>query len=281
MSAAAPGTVGAALVLARESGVARLDAQLIVAHVARQDRAWVIAHDAQSVDMHRVLALIDRRAAGEPLAYLVGEREFHGLSLRVTPDVLVPRPDTEMLVDWALELLAGPLAAHTAPQVVDLGTGSGAIALAVKSACPRAFVHAVEHSPAALAVAQDNALRLGLEVHWHLGNWWGGVCGQRFDLVLSNPPYVAPGDPHLSALAYEPASALVPQDDPGKGMADIERIVAGAQAHLVERGWMLLEHGADQALEVRDLMRRSKFRHPCTRRDLAGQPRTTGAQWRG
>jgi release factor glutamine methyltransferase len=281
MSAAAPGTVGAALVLARESGVARLDAQLIVAHVARQDRAWVIAHDAQSVDMPRVLALIDRRAAGEPLAYLVGEREFHGLSLRVTPDVLVPRPDTETLVDWALELLAGPLASHTAPQVVDLGTGSGAIALAVKSACPRAFVHAVEHSPAALAVAQDNALHLGLEVHWHLGNWWGGVYGQRFDLVLSNPPYVAPGDLHLSALAYEPASALVPQDDPGKGLADIERIVAGAQAHLVERGWMLLEHGADQALEVRELMHRSNFRHPCTRRDLAGQPRTTGAQWRG
>jgi release factor glutamine methyltransferase len=269
------------LVLARESGVARLDAQLIVAHVARQDRAWVIAHDAQSVDMPRVLALIDRRAAGEPLAYLVGEREFHGLSLRVTTDVLVPRPDTETLVDWALELLAGPLAAHTAPQVVDLGTGSGAIALAVKSACPRASVHAVECSPAALAVAQDNALRLGLEVHWHLGNWWGGVCGQRFDLVLSNPPYVAPGDPHLSALAYEPVSALVPQDDPGKGLADIERIVAGAQAHVVERGWMLLEHGADQALEVRELMHRSNFRHPCTRRDLAGRPRTTGARWRG
>jgi release factor glutamine methyltransferase len=142
-------------------------------------------------------------------------------------------------------------------------------------------VHAVERSPAALAVAQDNALRLGLEVHWHLGNWWGGVSGQRFDLVLSNPPYVAPGDPHLSALAYEPASALVPQDDPGKGLADIERIVAGAQAHLVERGLMLLEHGADQALEVRELMHRSNFRHPCTRRDLAGRPRTTGALWRG
>lgn len=278
-----PRTVREALARARALGVERLDAHGLIGHVLQRNRAWVLAHEDDPLDEHRataLAALIDRRAAGQPLAYLVGEREFHGLGLEVTPDVLVPRPDTETLVDWAIEVLNSEFAHLAHPRVVDLGTGSGAIALAVKHACPRAEVHACDLSEAALAVARRNGQRLGLAVDWHRGAWWQAVANSRFDLALSNPPYVAPGDPHLAALVHEPLNALVPVDDPGTGLADIARIVAGASTHLNSGAWLLIEHGFDQSEAVRQSLRSAGFHDPLTRADLAGQPRATGAPYR-
>jgi release factor glutamine methyltransferase len=271
-------TVAAALTQAREWGVERLDAQLLVAHALGQTRSWVIAHDDASLgDQAPALsARLLRRAGGEPLAYLLGEREFHGLTLRVTPDVLVPRPDTETLVDWALELLAG----WPAPRVIDLGTGSGAIALAVKHACPQADVHASDLSAAALAVARANGESLGLAVQWHAGAWWQAAPAGRFHLALSNPPYVAAGDPHLVALRHEPAMALTPAGDGGDGLADIERIVAGSQARLHSSGWLLIEHGAEQGESARALFEHVGFSSVQTRPDLAARPRVTGGRIR-
>jgi release factor glutamine methyltransferase len=269
-------TVAAALTQARALGIERLDAQLIVAHVLRQTRVWVIAHDEAALGekAQALGALLQRRAAGEPLAYLLGEREFHGLTLRVTPDVLVPRPDTETLVDWALALLVR----SSSPRVIDLGTGSGAIALAIKHACPQADVHASELSGAALAVARANGHSLGLAVHWHTGAWWQAAPAGRYDLALSNPPYVAANDPHLAALRHEPAMALTPAGDRGDGLADIERIVAGAAPRLHPGAWLLVEHGAEQAACVRQRFERSGFSSIQNRLDLAGRPRVTGGR---
>ena len=175
-----PADVGAALALARASGLERLDAQLLLAAALQQSRAWLLGHDDEPLSKHlaeRIAAQIAQRAAGMPLAYIVGEKEFHGLLLKVTPDTLVPRPDTETLVDWALEILQ-PLPGE--PAVVDLGTGSGAIALAIKHRHPAAAVHAVELSAAALAVAQDNARRLGLTLRFHQGDWWQPLRAARY-----------------------------------------------------------------------------------------------------
>lgn len=271
-------TVAEALAAARALGLDRLDAQLLLGHVLGRPRAWLIAHDGDALPAEAAAAydaLCARRAAGEPLAYLVGEREFHGLALRVNPAVLVPRPDTEALVDWALELLAGALADRPSPQVVDLGTGSGAIALAVKHRHPSAATSAVDLSEAALAVAQANARRLGLVIDFHAGAWFAPLAGRRFDLVLSNPPYIAEGDPHLAALQHEPALALTPGGD---GLDAIRAIVAAAPAHLRPGGWLLLEHGWDQAESVASLLRAAGFEAVSSRRDLAGQPRCTGGR---
>jgi release factor glutamine methyltransferase len=268
---------------ARALGVERLDAQLLACHHLGRSRAWLLAHDDLALapgDGQALRRLLDRRAAGEPLAYITGEREFHGLSLQVSPAVLVPRPDTETLVDWALELLErrlGALGALETPRVLDLGTGSGAIALAIRHGCPRAEVHASDRSAAALDTARRNGHRLGLAVQWHPGAWWDAVPGERFDLVVSNPPYVAPHDSHLAALQHEPPEALVPSDDPGDGLADIRRIVVGARDHLLPGGWLLLEHGADQSEGVSAVLRQAGFDAPSTRPDLAGRPRVTGA----
>jgi release factor glutamine methyltransferase len=270
-------TVAQALARARTLGLDRLDAQLLIAHIAGRDRAWVIAHGEAVIDVASLHALFARRAAGEPLAYLTGRREFHGLDLRVTPDVLDPRPDTETLVDWAIGLLAG----QHAPRVIDLGTGSGAIALAVKHAVPTAQVHALDASPQALAVAGANAVRLGLDISLHQGAWWIAVPDLRFDLALANPPYVAAGDPHLAALAHEPYQALVPAGDRGDGLADIERIVSAAPAHLRPNAWLLIEHGLEQAAAVQRLLENAGLRGAETRADLAGRPRVTGARWPG
>ena len=269
-------TVAEALAHARALGVDRLDAQLLAGHVLQRPRTWLLAHDDAVLDtaQHATLdALLQRRAAGEPVAYLIGEKEFRGLVLRVTPAVLVPRPDTETLVDWALECLrAGP--AH--PRVIDLGTGSGAIALAVKHAHPAADVTAVDASAEALAVARDNVQRHGLDVHLTQSDWWTSAGTGPYDLVLSNPPYIAEGDHHLPALRHEPELALTSGHD---GLDAIRSITAGAPAHLTRGGWLLFEHGHEQGPAVRELLRAAGFSGVVTRQDLAGRERCTGGQW--
>jgi release factor glutamine methyltransferase len=202
----------------------------------------------------------------------VGEKEFHGLSLQVDPRVLVPRPDTETLVEWALQCLQG----RTAPTVLDLGTGSGAIALAIQHARQEALVAEVDRSAAALAVARANAQRLGLAVRFAEADWLEGADAD-LDLVVSNPPYVAAGDPHLAALRHEPLGALASGAD---GLDDIRRIVEDAPAHLREGGWLLLEHGYDQAAAVRALLMRRGFVQVQSRDDLAGIARCSGGIWR-
>ncbi|MBI5721771.1 MAG: peptide chain release factor N(5)-glutamine methyltransferase [Burkholderiales bacterium] len=266
--------IGLWLQQARAGGVARLDAQQLLAHHLGRPRTWLLAHDDEPLApelRQRVDADLARRAAGVPLAYLTGEREFHGLALRVDENVLVPRPETEGLVDWALELAA--TAAAPLPRLADLGTGSGAIALAFKQRAPGFEVWASDRSPAALSVARSNAQRLQLAVAWLEGDWWEPFAGQQFGIVVSNPPYVAEGDPHLEALRHEPAAALIAGAD---GLQALRRIVDGAPQHLPAGGWLLLEHGFDQAAAVAALLRARGFEPVATRTDLAGQPRLTG-----
>ncbi len=267
-------TVADVMAQARARGVDRLDAQLLLAHVLQQSRSWLLAHaDAALIDDQRELLqrFLGRRATGEPLAYLLGEKEFHGLVLRVSPAVLVPRPDTETLVDWALEVL------HDAasPRVLDMGTGSGAIALALKHACPAAQLTALDSSPQALAVACDNAQRLKLDILFLQSDWWHGLTGQRFDMIISNPPYIAGDDEHLAALQHEPQMALTPGGD---GLGALRHIVAGAPQHLQPGGWLLLEHGHDQASAVASLLRAQGFEAVTTRHDLAGHGRCSGGR---
>ena len=271
-------TVAEALSQARELGVDRLDAQLLLADLLSQNRAWLISHDDAPLAAEQAATLaqqLAQRAAGVPLAYLVGNKEFHGLRLRVTADTLVPRPDTEVLVDWALELLA---TLPGSPRVVDLGTGSGAIALAIKHRHPPAEVEAVELSAAALAVAESNAQRLGLAVCFHLGSWWQPLADQRFELIVSNPPYIAAGDPHLPALRHEPLSALTPGAGDTTGLSALLEIIDGAPDHLHPGGWLLLEHGFDQADAVAAALQARGFADVTLKRDLGGQPRVTGGQ---
>jgi release factor glutamine methyltransferase len=268
-------TIAEALAQARSLGVDRLDAQLLLAACTQRSRAWLIAHDDTALappQTDTCLAWLRRRAAGEPVAYILGEKEFHGLMLTVNASVLVPRPDTETLVDWAIELLRGR---PTPSQVVDLGTGSGAIALAIKHAMPQSRVTALDESAAALDVARANGEKLGLDVVWKLGHWWDAVGQQRFDLAVSNPPYIAEGDEHLDALGHEPLSALTAGLD---GLDDIRRIVADATQHLHPGGWLLLEHGHDQAGAVADLLASAGFVAVQSRTDLAGIARCTGAR---
>lgn len=270
-------TVDGAVAHARTRGVERLDAQLLIAHVTGHGRAWQLAHGEATLaaeQADRVRALVERRARGEPLAYLVGEKEFHGLMLQVDARVLVPRPETEQLVEWALERLH--VRTEAQPAVVDLGTGSGAIALALKAACPAADLLATDLSTDALAVAGHNARRHGLDIRFAEGRWWDAAAGgQRFALAVSNPPYIAGADPHLDALRSEPQSALTPGVT---GLEALTGIVDAAPRHLLPGGWLLLEHGHDQAEAVRALLARNGFVAIETRRDLAGLPRCTGGQ---
>ncbi len=258
------------------AGLPRAEAQYLLQALLGVSRAWLIAHDSdplQAPVRERFQDWLARRLDGVPLAYLTGEKEFFGLALRVTPDTLIPRPDTEVLVEWALERIA----ALSAPRVVDLGTGTGAIALSIKSRRPDADVRMVDASAAALAVARDNAHRLGLSVDGHLGDWYGALSGQSaFHLIVSNPPYVAGDDDHLAALRHEPRMALTPEGD---GLDDLRRLVAEAPAWLRPEGWLLLEHGFDQAAAVADLLRARGFIDIENRRDLGGQPRATGGRW--
>jgi len=267
-------TVAEVLTQARDAGVDRLDAQLLLGHVLGQSRSWLLANDDAPLNgeqQHLVGQLIDRRAAGEPLAYLVGEKEFHGLTLRVSPAVLVPRPDTETLVDWALELLRGA----KLPTVLDMGTGSGAIALALKHRCPSAQVIALDASAEALDVARGNAARLQLDIQLLQSDWWHGVAGQRYDMIVSNPPYIAEGDTHLAALQHEPMQALT---SGAVGLDALQQIIAGAPQHLNVGAWLLLEHGHDQAPAVVSLLTAAGFDNVTTRSDLSGTPRCTGGQ---
>jgi len=268
-------TVADALAGARAHGVDRLDAHLLLAHVMKQSRSWLLANDDAGLNEEQqqlMRSFIDRRANGEPVAYLVGEKEFYGLTLRVSPAVLVPRPDTETLVEWALELMRSSPAL---PSVLDMGTGSGAIALALKHSLPSARVTALDASAEALQVATDNARQLQLDVQFMLSDWWEGVMEQRFDLIVSNPPYIAGGDAHLAALQHEPKMALTPGGD---GLGALRHIVAGASAHLKKEGWLLLEHGHDQAPAVAAMLVEQGFGLVTTRHDLAGNPRCTGGR---
>lgn len=274
-------TLREALIQLQHRGLERIDAQLLLLLAMRQqphDRAWLTAHDGEALDAdasERLQTLLQRRQRGEPMAYLRGDQEFFGLTLRVDPRVLVPRPDTEALVHWALDVL-DEMPGTEASRVLDLGTGSGAIALAIKAQRPAARVAATDASSAALEVARANADQLGLQVEFHAGHWLAAVDGLRFDLIVSNPPYIAEGDPHLAALHHEPGSALTAGPD---GLDDIRQLVASAPACLESGGWLLLEHGHDQAGAVRALLDAAGFVRTDSRTDLAGIERCSGGQW--
>jgi release factor glutamine methyltransferase len=269
-------------------GLERRDAQLLLLHALNkplEDRAWLIAHDTDPLSAQaelRYIELARQRAAGAPLPYLTGHIEFHGLALRIDARVLIPRPDTETLVDWALECLHDTGASNgPAPQIIDLGTGSGAVALAIARFLVQTGqagdVHALDVSPDALALAQANAERLALPVQFMLGAWLTGISA-RYDLIVSNPPYIAEGDPHLDALGHEPRLALISGPD---GLDAIRTIVRQAPDHLRPGGWLLLEHGWDQALAVRELLTQTGFTQVQSRRDLAGIERCSGGRWTG
>ena len=270
-------TLQQALTTAQTQGLARIDAQMLLLHTlgrSTSDRAWLITHDTDTLDpavQERFEALCQRRLAGEPVAYLTGTKAFYGLELQVDARVLDPRPDTETLVDWALEVLDG----HPAPRLLDLGTGSGAIALALQHQRPDASVLAVDASEEALALARANATRLGLAVQFRHGQWMEGLEGV-FDAIVSNPPYIPAADPHLAALTHEPLQALASGAD---GLEDIRAIVAQAPAHLKPGGWLLLEHGWDQAPTVCALLRSAGLEQVQGRKDLAGIVRCSGGRW--
>lgn len=269
-------TCAQAIAAACRLGLDRLDAQWLLLHAlgkSSSKRAWLIAHDRdallpEAIEHFRVLS--QRRASGEPLAYIVGQQAFFGLPLAVDPRVLIPRPDTETLVSWALDVLP-----KGAAKVLDLGTGSGAIALAIKHARPAADVNAIDASADAVAVARSNAATLGLAVSIEISRWFEQVNG-RFEVIVSNPPYVREGDPHLTALGHEPIQALTAGSD---GLSDLRQIIAAAPAHLKAGGWLLLEHGYDQAEAVRQMLQAQGFANVTSREDLAGIQRCSGGRW--
>lgn len=258
------------------SGLPAAEARLLLARATGWPRTALIAHperelaEAAARDFSAIAA---RRRAGVPVAYLLGEREFHGLALAVGPSVLIPRPETEMLVDLALERIAP----GAATRVLDLGTGSGAVALAIKHARPQAQVCAIDASREALDVAKANGKRLGLAIEFVEGRWFGPLATRRFDLIVGNPPYVAQGDRHLCEgdLRFEPRAALVSGPD---GMDAIREIARQAPKHLEPGGWLLLEHGMGQDVAVRELLARAGLDNGRTWPDLSAIPRVTGAQ---
>ena len=312
--------VSAALSQAAALGLAPLDAQLLLLHALGKhasDRAWVLAHDLDTLQKFVIdafNALVQRRLQGEPVAYLIGRKEFFGLDLFVDQRVLVPRPDTETLVEWALAALDslaaravtgdglaevddgpavpddGPAVGSSSPAALlfalDLGTGSGAVALAIKHSRPAVQMHATDFSAAALAVAQGNANRLNLDVQFSQGTWLNGLRDLRnlrdspphYHLIVSNPPYIAAGDLHLAALAHEPLQALASGAD---GLDDIRAIISQAPSNLQGGGWLLLEHGYDQAARVRALLQHAGFDAVQSRRDLGDIERCSGGRWTG
>ena len=269
-----------ALSQAQSLGIERLDAQLLLLHALgrpAEQRAWLMAHDADKLPAaaQSILdACVQRRAGGEPLAYITGHKEFFGLDLRVDARVLIPRPDTETLVDWALEVLPAHTPASEPARVLDLGTGSGAIALALKATRNALQVSALDASEDALNVARENARRLKLDMDFQQGSWLSDVR-EKYHAIVSNPPYIAERDPHLNALRHEPAQALTSGAD---GLQDIRHIIAHASSHLLPRGWLLLEHGFDQAAAVRALLQQAGFANIQSRRDLSGIERCSGGR---
>jgi release factor glutamine methyltransferase len=257
----------------------RSEARILLGHVLAIPRSdFIVRSDRrlQEGEHDRFGALVARRTAGEPIAYLVGEREFYGLTFRVTPDVLIPRPETEHLVEHALERLG----VEEARTVLELGTGSGAIAVSLAFARPKVRVLATDVSAAALAVASDNARRHGVALELLRSDWFSELGARRFDLIAANPPYVAASDPHLREgdVRFEPPLALVGGED---GMDCIRRIVAGARTHLARDGWLLLEHGYDQGRACLALLREAGYDDVSNFPDLAGQPRVCAGRWRG
>lgn len=259
------------------SDSARRDSEILLCHCLGKSRAWLYTWPEAAVApeyAQRFNHLLAQRREGMPVAYLTGERDFWSLSLAVNSATLIPRPETETLVAWALELALPDGAA-----VLDLGTGSGAIALAVAVERPLWQVTALDSSAGALQVARANAHRLGLQrVNLLQSDWYQGVAGQRFDALLANPPYIDGGDPHLARddVRFEPRSALVAAQ---RGLADLRHLVAGAPAHLRDGGWLLLEHGFGQGAAVRQMLAAAGFDNISTRRDMAGLERITGGHW--
>lgn len=255
----------------------RAEATILLAHALGRSRSWLLAHADDAADeagAAAFAALVERRAAGEPVAYLTGRRGFWTLDLEVTPATLIPRPETELLVELALARLPG----EGSPRVVDLGTGSGAVALAIARECPHARVLATDASPAALDVARRNAQSSRVpNVAFVESDWFAALAGERFDLIVSNPPYIAAGDPHLGQgdLRFEPAGALASGRD---GLDDIRRIVADARTHLEPGGWLLFEHGWDQGAAVRALLEESGYREVFTAQDLEARDRVSGGR---
>lgn len=255
-----------------------LDAEVLLRHVAGVSRATLRAWPERTLreeDAAHFQELVRRRAAGEPVAYLVGEREFWSLPLKVTPDTLIPRPETELLVELALTRIP----ARIPWRVADLGTGTGAIALAIGHDRVLSRVVATDFSAGALAVAQQNADRLKLtNVTFRHGHWFEPLAGERFNLITSNPPYVATNDPHLlqGDVRFEPSSALMADAD---GLTHLRHIIEHAPNHLLRSGWLLLEHGWDQGPAVAALLHRRGFRSVAIHRDLGGQERISLGRW--
>ena len=271
--------------LIRHSQLPRAEARRLLAYLTGQPLTWFMAHGDDPADPDiaaRFQALAERRRAGEPLAYLLGQQEFYGRPFTVSPAVLIPRADTETLVETALEQLTRLRRQRCAVplSLLELGAGSGIIAITLALEAPDTEVHAVERSPEALTVAQQNAKTLGADrIHWHPGSWWQALASpRRFDLIVSNPPYIAANDHHLQQgdLRFEPPQALAAGPD---GLDDLRIIIGGAPAHLNPGGWLLLEHGYDQETPVQALLRDAGFADVFTRRDLAGQPRVSGGRW--
>ncbi|MDP4028098.1 MAG: peptide chain release factor N(5)-glutamine methyltransferase [Gallionella sp.] len=288
------------------AGSARIEVQCLLQAVLQVNRAYLLTHPEQTLDARQQVhyaTLFERRLRGEPIAYLLGEREFYGLTFRVTPATLIPRADTELLVELALQRIPKP-SPQPSPctrrghprrerqqscshwrdgrgslfRVLDLGTGSGAIALSIAHAQPDVEVTAVDASPDALEVARENARRLNIgNVRLLQSDWFAALAGERFDLIVSNPPYIADGDAHLAQgdLRFEPRAALASGTD---GLDDIRRIVADAKQHLDAGGWLLFEHGYDQAGRARELLAAAGYAEVFSARDLAGIERVSGGR---
>lgn len=261
--------------LALDSSTARIEVQCLLQEVLQVNRAYLLTHPERvlgSDEAARYLVLFERRLHGEPVAYLLGKREFFSLNFKVTPATLIPRPDTELLVDQALQHIPQ----RGGCRVLDMGTGSGAIALSIAHARPDAEVVAVDASQAALQVARENQSDLKISnVEFLLSDWFGALQGRRFDVIVSNPPYIASGDAHLTLgdVRFEPISALASGAD---GLDDIHQISARSMQFLHPRGWLIFEHGYDQAVRVREIMRQAGFQQVFSACDLAGIERVTG-----
>lgn len=266
-------TLFEALTVARQS-VDRLDARLLLQYATGCSHADLLARPETPVSAPasaQFAEWVARRAAGEPLAYLVGEAEFRGRRFQVSPAVLIPRPETEVLIERALECLHG----LEAPRVLDLGTGSGIVAISLALECPAAELVAVDVSAPAIVVARNNAGRLGAPVDFRLGSWFEPVAGEKFDLIVSNPPYIAAGDPHLelNGLPFEPKGALT---DGADGLSCLRHIIAAAPAFLSHKGYLFCEHGYDQAEGIREILLSHAYVEVATRHDLSGINRVSG-----